>query len=99
MHSPRGPLSEQSTRHPYFRSLAILFDVRLMIGQLRTRAVDVRLDVAQESRELRVSHEIRDGMMLPGQNSLAQHHLNPRVLGEELVGHAENTAGLAEQVD
>ena len=37
-----------------------------------------------------VVHQVGDGMVLPGPDALAQHHLDPRVLGEELVGRAED---------
>jgi Glycosyl hydrolase family 1 len=70
-----------------------------MAGQLRDGPVDGGLDVREEAGQLRVTHEVRDRMMLPRQDALTQHDLDPRILGEQLVRHAEHSAGFAKQLD
>ena len=54
---------------------------------------------SEEARQFLIAHQIGDRMMLLRHDALAEHDLDPGVLGEQLVRHAEHAAGLAEQVD
>src|SRR5688572_2889837 len=83
----------------HWRRLAILFDVALVCRELGDSPVDRTADVAQEARQLIVSHEIGHGVMLLRLDSLAQHDLDPGILGEQFVGNAEHAPGLAEQFE
>src|SRR6185295_599279 len=81
------------------RRFAVLLEIGLVLRQLHHRAIDRRANSLEEPRQFLIAHQVGDRMMLPRHDALAEHDLDPRVFREQLVWHAEDAAGLAEQVD
>jgi hypothetical protein len=48
-----------------------------VLGQLHHRAIDVRANSFEESRQFLIAHQAGDRMMLPRHDALAEHDLYP----------------------
>ena len=64
-----------------------------MFRQPRRSALDQGADVGEKSLQFRFFQLVGQRVVAPRLDPLAQHHLQPTRLGEQLVGVAEDQAG------